>query len=165
MNLSYVPGAGETVDFIIRNSMKPTWNRGTVLAISGIGVMLEAEFGDEDGDQHARWIPYNGPKQIDFRQAISFHSEWEHARTGNKYNMVCVTNGTATKEGWERMVVYKRPDALDEVFSRPVTEFLSKFVPVYATTPIQQSPVESLLPEHVDDSLLNSDLLPVEVQQ
>lgn len=50
---------------------------------------------------------------------------YRHNNTGKVYRQICITNETASRETWERTIVYQ--DIVSgEIWSRPVVDFLSK---------------------------------------
>lgn len=79
------------------------------------------------------------PKECEIRKATKteklvkkrvFENAFIHKATRRMYTLIHVTNQTASKEGWVEHAVYKSNSG--EIFSRPLSEFLEKFVNVNA---------------------------------
>lgn len=48
-----------------------------------------------------------------------------HKKSGKIYTLLCITNTTATKSGYDEVAVYMNEN--NEIFSRPIAEFVDKF--------------------------------------
>ena len=74
-------------------------------------------------------------EMLDELLGLNCNKVWAHKKSGNRYDVVAVTNTEATTEGFPLTVVYTRDGAL---WSRPISEFFEKFRVVKAAPPSEE---------------------------
>ncbi|WP_105621124.1 DUF1653 domain-containing protein [Cronobacter malonaticus] len=123
----YMPEVGQRALMLLGNAIKPAWKPCRILAISTFGYAIETE--DEEFGATPRWFDMLGKgAHISFRPFYDFSIDWRHLKSGEHYQMIAIANQTATKEGFEPTVVYKKMST-GEVFSRSAETFYQKFEP------------------------------------
>lgn len=137
--------AGLRCQFIHNASDNPQWVNCSVKAISDEGVALGVDVIDQ-GHQTLWYDRYDAEVHLVFRPVVDFTIHWQH-HTGKRYEMICVANEHTTKEGFERVVVYRDPES-GEVFARPVEEYIQKFSPVFDSAPVAPESDEILDSQH-----------------
>lgn len=120
-----LPEVGQRVLMLLENALTPAWKPCRVLAISPLGYAIESE--DEEFGATPRWFDMTDKgAHVRFRPIYDFSLDWRHLKSGEHYQMIAIANQTATKEGFEPTVVYKKVST-GEVFSRSAEAFYQKF--------------------------------------
>jgi len=123
----YTPEVGQRVLMLLESAITPAWRPCRVLAISSLGYAIETE--DEEFGKTPRWFGMaDKGAHLRFRPIYEFALDWTHITSREHYQMIAIANQTATKEGYEPTIVFKKMGT-EEVFSRPAEDFYQKFEP------------------------------------